>query len=98
MIPSFTETRIIEFSETFGKGKRIPVCTRKGRSLIASGQIGIVRIDGRVFVPEPEIERFLRERYIPPRVLIHPAKSITASEIIARAQRGRPRIVKEERS
>jgi len=70
---------------------KIPLCPRSGRSLIARGELGIVRILNRVFVPEQELERFLRERFTPARVQVAPVKGITASEIIQNATKDRPR-------
>jgi hypothetical protein len=89
------EQRLYEFSEVF-PGK-IPLCPRSGRALVARGELGVVRILGRVFVPEQELERFLRERFTPAKVPIQPMKVVTSDQIIAKARLGRPRIVKEVR-
>jgi len=86
--------RLLEFSEVFPG--RIPLCARSGRALIARGELGVCRVLGRVFIPEHELERFLSERFTPAKVAIMPNKEITATEIISRVHRSRPRIVKGE--
>jgi hypothetical protein len=66
-----------------------------GRSLIARGELGIVRIAGRVFIPEAELERFLRERFSPPRDIRQNGPQ-TVEDILDRVaprRRGRPKIV-----
>ena len=40
---------------------------RTWRRIIASGQIGVIRILGTVKVPEAELERFLAARFVPAR-------------------------------
>jgi len=91
---SLAEQRLLEFCEVFGKGKKIPVCERTGRSFVARGEIAVIRIAGRIFVPEESLEKFLRERFTPAKVQDPPAKGITASEFIRNVTKGRPRIVK----
>lgn len=62
---ALADQRLFPFEKVF-PGK-IPLCPRSGRRLIARGELGIVRVSGRVFVPEVELERFLSERFTPAR-------------------------------
>ena len=86
---SLAEGRLLPFANVFPG--RVPVCARTGRSIIARGELGVVRIGGRVFVPEAELERFLRERFDPARKL-GPQSVEDILDRVAPRRRGRPRV------
>ena len=62
--PRLVCDRLLLFAEFCAKTRCSP---RKGRRIMASGEIGTIRIGGQVLVPESELERFLRERFTPAR-------------------------------
>ena len=86
--------RLFAFDEIFPA--KIPVCARKGRAIIAAGELGIVRIGVRVFVPESELERFLSERFTPAREsrkVEPPSIELILDSVAPRKRKpGRPRV------
>lgn len=54
---------------------------RTWRRIIASGQIGVLRINGTVKIPEAELERFLAQRFVPARAAA-PVNSKSVVEIL----------------
>ena len=89
---SLAEGRLLPFTDVFPG--RVPVCARTGRSIIARGELGVVRIGGRVFIPESELETFLRERFTPARDLRQtgPQSVEDILDRVAPRRRGRPRV------
>lgn len=55
---------------------------RTWRRLIQRGEIGILRIGGAVRIPEAELERFLSERYTPPREMRKDSPPRQLAEVI----------------
>ena len=54
---------------------------RTWRRIIASGQIGVIRIGSTVKVPEAELERFLAQRFVPARAA-GPVQTKSVMEIV----------------
>ena len=44
------------------------ITVRSLRAMIADNTIGVHKVHGRVFVPEPEVERVIHEGYRAPRM------------------------------
>ena len=80
--------------------ERTHLSARTWRRIIRAGQIGIVRIEGSVRIPEMELERYLSERFFPARELRRPLAPASIEALIdkhAPRRRGRPRIVETRR-
>lgn len=88
----FAEQRLLDLPDIV---KRTNISARSWRRIIRAGQIGIIRIEGSVRIPEAELERFLSERWHPAREIRRtgPYSIEDALDKVAPAKRGRPRIV-----
>jgi excisionase family DNA binding protein len=75
--------------------ERTKLSARTWRRLISAGKIGVLRIEGSVRIPEAEFERFLAERYVPPRQTRRhggPQEVEKILDCLVPRRRGRPRI------
>ena len=76
------DQRLLAFEDVF-PGK-IPVCPRTGRRFISRGELAIVRVAGRVFIPEIELEAFLQRNFIPAREPARKSAPVNVEEILNR--------------
>jgi len=72
--------------------ERLRISLKTGRRLVAARRIGYFRIEGSIRIAPEEVSCYLTTCHVPPRALIQPAKSVTATEIIEKARQGRPRV------
>lgn len=86
------EQRLLDLSDIVAKTK---ISARSWRRIIRAGQIGILRIEGSVRIPEGELERFLAERFTPAVKVLRHIDPETVESIVNNAvarRRGRPQI------
>jgi hypothetical protein len=91
-MPSFTSQRLLDLAAVI---ERTKISARSWRRILRARKIGFLRIEGSIRIPEAELERFLAERYLPPRDLRRARGPEEIEEILDRVvpQRGRPRVV-----
>jgi|GEM_PF-1436528 len=64
-MPPLAENRFLLAAEA---ADLLRCSTRTIRRLLARGELGVVRSAGTILIPAEEVERYIMERYTPPRI------------------------------